>query len=282
MFVWWQYIFLILSNLFFILPAILALKLDKRPYSFIWSSIVPFSGLFHACKGDWINEASEKGFCWIFSFHELRNFDYLFAQMTLVLVGLYFINFNALYDKNKKKIRKNMRWIEDFLIYSYIVITVILLRSVEQGVFTFILLTCSVLIIVLAFWTWDYYFYGNLNFPVFNTRMIICSAVFSSLSLFLFIGLSNESYWFAHSIWHIFGSLSVYFLLQTRTRKYLLQSKSLKYKNKKQRPISCYYHCCTPNINGVGDIDDIIIVARENWIIEEKTLYDLFPCMSKQ
>jgi Protein of unknown function (DUF3522) len=84
-----QNMYTILTNVFYLVPAMECVRLEKRAYAFVYFSIAVTSTMYHSCKFGSENEAGVEGFCFLLDFDSYFIMDHLFAYLTVPILVLF-------------------------------------------------------------------------------------------------------------------------------------------------------------------------------------------------
>jgi hypothetical protein len=201
----WAGVFLILSNIG-IVPAIsLAITYDLIPEAAIYSVVCFISTVYHICQADF--------YC-VYSFRALQTSDHFFVFGLLIWTTLYFIGL----DLTTK-----------FTVF--IIIQGLLLPAVIDfleswwigGVLLAFLLIFS--LFVLSKFT------KKIHKPSLVDFMTATVLIGGGFFFHLYAGEPGANrYWWAHSIWHLLGMLSLYFIIQMKSGKGVLHNFMEKYR----------------------------------------------------
>jgi hypothetical protein len=225
----YQAVFLIISNLFLLLPAFKSFLMNDYCRTFINISAMIVSSLYHLCK---TNSKRVRNVCLV-QFCILKNLDY--STSITLLISLIFFLLPFIYDiKNDKfakqkgvKYKKTTRFnfLEPYILLCYFIFTYI---TISGSVFcsnkyilelfggligsAFIISIIGNIIITKILKLHKYYF---------NKKILFVGFFLAGLALVLFCisdYLPISSYWITHSLWHILGALAQIVLLNIRKR----------------------------------------------------------------
>lgn len=227
----YQTIFLVISNLFLLIPALKAFWNSDFTRTCVFLSAMLVSSAFHLCK----TKPHSGGIC-LLPFCTLRSMDYS-TSITLLLSVIYAV-FPWLYGENVRRgpeeeaISPSRMGAEGYvLVFFWISLNQLfsLLRcgSDETLVFMIVALSIGCIPAILSFalapgnsscrpclgggryLPWD-----MRDFAIgFGLGVV-------AISLFVVESFLNSSwYWITHSLWHVFAALSAVFLLDCRSRK---------------------------------------------------------------
>jgi hypothetical protein len=171
----------VVSNLFLLIPAVIAFKYNRilRCFVLVLETIV--SSLYHLCD--------YSGNC-LFSFQTLHYFDFSLAQLLIVLVVFYLIVYEERYE-----------WLEWIMIFIGICVIIILQATtsgelvVQAGV-----VGVCVLIVIVYWLIWGV---PNYHWEYFAAGLTL---------VFAFQGEAPSLYWAIHSLWHITGAMGISFI----------------------------------------------------------------------
>lgn len=214
----YQTVFLIISNLFILLPAFKSYYLKNYSRTFLNIMAMLISILYHLCK----TKSTTSGYC-LLHFCVLKNLDYSFSTTLLISIIFFIIPFVD--EDGKKTYLSKYNFIESYILLSYFGVLYIILSSTilcynKNSTLIFIITAGSAIAISII---------GNiivtkcleLNKNYFNTRIIIIGFIIGALSIFLFIisdYLDKNTYWITHSLWHILASITQFILLDIRKK----------------------------------------------------------------
>lgn len=203
-------IWLILSNLPFLLPAVKSAQLHRFTRAAVYFLMMLASGFYHTCN-------SFASAC-VFEAQTHRKIDFFFAQLIIPVTALYIVKFAP-------------RWhfLERWLIILFaVVIFVVELVTEEPFVIQLIVGLISVGMIAIY---WTYFGYRKYQFekkrgfthPSFGIpnydwepfSMGICLSVLAC-SLFATQKEWHIGYWAIHSVWHTLAAFGQYYILCIR------------------------------------------------------------------
>lgn len=229
----WQAIFLVGSNLILIPVIFRAWKFAFYTRSFLYTAAFTASFLYHICIVQGLGGAS----C-VFGFCYLKLLDYTGSYTVLFASFLLFLPFTSIHEKpkdneelpvynrraNRRKIKPNTTFAEDWIIYS-IAITVAIMVGIVNNFealtwLQIVLVLIPILVIVTMGWVHLYVVLHQK--PEFDVIDLIISIVLALIGVFFFFveyRLSPGTYWITHSLWHIFAGLSQLYLLESRNKK---------------------------------------------------------------
>lgn len=213
---WFKTFYLVASNVSFLFPSLFALASNYYAEAAIYTSISIISSLYHLCKEDWIDAAGDGGFCLVLNFDQFKALDFFFAQMIVPITLLYFISFDAIVDRKKKKIVSGDRkWLEILLLYWYAFFNAFTLLADNDFILNVIILGSSTLTTVILITLIIYIKYDGLLVKFYPTELALglFFSFFAISFMFLQDRVSDHLYWFIHASWHILGSLSQWFLM---------------------------------------------------------------------
>lgn len=192
-------VFTVISNAALFIPAYTAYKykrIFRAPTLFIEAIV---SALYHLCD--------YSGHC-LFQFQTLQYFDFFFAQLLIVLSGLYLIHF-----------KRNYEWIEWIMIFIFMCAIVVLQVVLPGELYVQAGLIAAIVIILITYW----YIFGV---PRYNLFYLALATMFLSMSAILFSYQTcyPEGYWDIHSLWHILGALGINFMFYTKKPARLYQN----------------------------------------------------------
>jgi hypothetical protein len=244
---WIQTIYLVGSNLFLLLPIIRAYRFSQYTRTFLYFVAMVFSGFYHLCK-----VSPEVGHLCLFGLCQLRTLDYTFSFSIFFSSVLYLIPFggkNIIIKSDKKEesvdvevgehnhednishvtsrletknnFYPNLSYLEDWFLYSIVLITCLLVGPVN-GNKSLTYLQIGVILgvlLLMAFLSWWIHYLKTGELPLFDAKDMILSAVFASVGIGLFISegfLSAPTYWLTHTFWHVTAAIAQLFLLESR------------------------------------------------------------------
>jgi len=181
----------IVSNLALLIPAITAARYHRwtRAWVFFWETWV--SLLYHLCDSFSV--------C-LFSYTVHHNLDFFFAQLLIVLAGLYVIVFP-----------RGWEWLERGLIIVG-AIAIIVLQVTLGGE----LIVQGAIVVVLFLGIIIYWCAAGV--PRYNWAMFLLgfSLTSSSVTLYILQNQWNQAFWAIHSLWHVAAALGQHYFLQIR------------------------------------------------------------------
>jgi hypothetical protein len=220
----YQTVFLVLSNLFLLIPAYKAFL--QKNYTIFGLNILSSStsSLYHACK------SSSGGVC-LLNFCTLKNLDY--ASSTTLLISFIFFILPFVIEEDEEepngfgnKVIKEYKFIEGILLVSYFLGIFIILDSTFMcsGKYTMIFFLITIgsafLIALVGHFVIvrqvDVKSFAPYNIPnlIIGTTLLIIAIVFFVIEDYT----SKELYWLTHGLWHITGALSEPFFLDVRSK----------------------------------------------------------------
>lgn len=243
----YEIVFLVLSNLFLLLPAIKAYYLHEYLRALLLFMSFLFSSFYHLCK----TASVDASYC-IIPLCGLLLLDYSFSYTNIISSILYFLDFGAVYKKLKKfhkhsvklesdraalppaiytkpmhnlknkdfMVQRDTSFIEMWIIISTGVCIAILVY--QNGFKSLTTLQLCIIIgievgIVLIGWLYNYLNYSLL--PDFNIAFLVVSLTIGAVGFTFFQIVdffSISIYWWTHTIWHILMSFAQLYLLEAR------------------------------------------------------------------
>lgn len=233
----WQGIFLVASNLILIPVIFRAWKFRFYTRSYMYTAAFSASSLYHICIIQGLG-----GLSCVFGFCSLKLLDYTFSYSLLFSSPLLLLPFTAIHKKLKgdqfdslpiyqrrttqkaEKIKPNMTFVEDWIIYSIVLTTAILVGIVNNFEaltwLQIVLILVPIIVVVIIGWVHLYVVLHQK--PEFDVIDLITSIVLALIGAFFFLveyRLTPGTYWITHSLWHIFGGLSQLYLIESRNKK---------------------------------------------------------------
>ncbi len=194
----WQDVFTIISNVWFVFPAIEAYRHRRYWRMLNYLGIFMSSSIYHTCN-------SFPDTCWINAdFH--RKMDFWFAMQVIVSSGLYIVKFNP--DETV--------WEIVFLFLSGLV-TLYVQQVVRDSLFVQLALVAFTLLVIIVYWT-GHAIRNQGKLPEYNWKWMEHAIRFTALSCWLYIAEMSEHrfYWAVHSLWHINAANAQWFLMKIR------------------------------------------------------------------
>lgn len=194
----WLDVFTIISNLWFIAPAIKATNKRRITRACFYWGIVINSSIYHTCN-------SFEGACFL-SASTHRKYDFFFAMMQIPLTALYFVYFP-----------EEETHLERFLIFLFALGVSYVQNLVEDSLYVQLVLTGLALAIMIIYWI----IYASQNkgkFPPYNWEAFSNGVVLTAVSCVLYASemINHDMYWAIHSVWHIDAANAQYWLLDIR------------------------------------------------------------------
>lgn len=181
----------VISNAALLIAAYIAFKkrrIFRAPTIFTEAFV---SSLYHLCD--------YSGHC-LFQFQTLHYFDFFFAELLVVLAGLYLIWFE-----------KDYEWVEWIMIFIYICAIVVLQVVLPGELYVQGGLIGSLIIVLITYWC-------IFGIPKYDWYYLTIGTIFLSISaiLFSYQSASPDGYWAIHSLWHLFGAIGISFIFYTK------------------------------------------------------------------
>lgn len=133
-------IFLVLSNLAFIVPAVVSWQYGHGTMAFIYALIVVVSGSYHLCD-------SYAGTC-IFTFRTHQALDFIIASSTIPIIALYFIYFR----RDRGAGRAYIPFLKKWLVLLAIFINAVVVVACDSTLWSQALVTMGSLLLVIFYW----------------------------------------------------------------------------------------------------------------------------------
>lgn len=186
-------IWLVLSNLAFLVPAKRAFEYARYTRAPLFFVINFVSGSYHTCR-------SYNNLC-IFTLETHQKMDFFFAELTIPLSALYLIWFPLKYQ-----------WIERLLIIAFALLIYLLQISTDGGE-----LQVQLIIVALSF-GFVFAYWLLIEVPHYNMIYLQRGIALTALSVGLFgaQGRFMEGYWGIHSSWHVLGALGQDYIIRSR------------------------------------------------------------------
>ena len=196
----------IISNLFFLVPAVEAVYQRRWTRFMIFLLIIVNSSMYHTCAG----------FAGACAFDSLahKHLDFFFAQLIIPLTALYIVDFPD-----------SLLYLERILIIAFAF--VIAITQIVWGENNYIQLSLAgaSLVIIIVYWIVysvtqfaknpDDKSSGCFRLPPYDWQMfalgIACTAV--ACNLYATQLQYHQTYWSTHSLWHSVAALGQYFIL---------------------------------------------------------------------
>lgn len=194
----------VISNLFFIIPGVLAFQYQLYFRSLIYFIMVVASSIYHLCDSFAI--------C-VFDFHFHHHLDFFFAQFLIILSGLYIIYFADSY-----------RWLEYWFIILGGIGLVILQYALPGKLLVQGAIVAIIFVSVIAYWIvcrWRLGFVPKYHWDFF---LLGLSLTVAAITLYTIQNVWYNGYWGAHSLWHVSAAMGQWAILQIkdkRTKRYL-------------------------------------------------------------
>lgn len=187
-------IFLIISNVAFVWPAVVAWQWGVFLQSYIYQMVVFASSSYHLCD-------SYNGLC-IFSFNTHQRLDFIFATSVIPLTAINLIYFR-------------LGWVQKWLKLFAITLIALLEVSLESSTLTQAIVCGGSIALLLIYWFgWEW---GRIT-RIYDWYMLALGMALSimSVSFFLVQGFWPAGYWVLHSYWHICGAVGQQFFIKAR------------------------------------------------------------------
>lgn len=198
------YVLTILSNLFFIIPSIRAFYMYRYFRSIVYFVMIFASGAYHAC---------DSFDACIFDADLHHHLDFFFAQLIIVLSGLYIVYF---------PIEK------EYWEYWLIVIgglTIVVLQATLPGELTVQAGLCGIIFAgIVIYWVYQKGTYGKI--PKYRWDMFLTgiSLLAGSVMLYTIQNIWYQNYWGVHSLWHVAAALGQDFFLRIKPPAHWFQT----------------------------------------------------------
>ena len=187
-------IWLVVSNLAFLIPAIRASEYARRTRAALFYLIVIFSGTYHTCR-------SNGNLC-IFTLQQHQLMDFFFAELTIPLTALYLIPFTTAYV-----------WVERWAIIAFAILIFILQLYTEGNIMVQVVIVLISSAVVIGYWVSQRRLPVSYNWVYLQRGLVLTSL---SVALFAIQGRYMQGYWAIHSDWHVLGALGQNYILQSR------------------------------------------------------------------
>jgi len=201
----WEEVFLTISNLAFIAPAIVAGIYGRFFRLFIYAAVVLASGSYHLCDSYSV--------C-LFDYDIHHHLDFTFAMLAVPLTALYFPYWRDRPDPFARGI--GYPWLEKLFILFFVTLTAILVTTTGGSVTAQGILFGLSLVIIIGYWIGYYYLY--LSIPRYEWKSLFAGSMLTLISVLLFLIQSEapEAYWASHSLWHILGAFGQGYILMIK------------------------------------------------------------------
>jgi hypothetical protein len=198
---------LIFSNIG-LLPAIaLCIYYNLIPEATVYSVVCFISTIYHVCQAD---------FLCVYSFKVLQTSDHFFVFNLLVWTTLYFIGLNL-----------KIKFLLFMIIQAFLLPAVI--QYLENWWVGGVLLALLILITVFVLSQLT----PKIRVPDLLDITFATLFIGGGFALHLYGGEpGSENYWWAHSIWHLLGMGSLYFIVQMRSGNGILHDFVVDYRSK--------------------------------------------------
>jgi hypothetical protein len=196
----------VLSNGWFLLPAIQAAILGRWTRFMVYNLIIVASSMYHTCLFSSSN-------C-VFDAMTHRKFDFFFAQLVIPLSALWIIEFPPLYRK-----------LERILIILFALGIWLTLVLIGESFYIQLVLAAISLSLILVYWLIYAYVMHKKDqewhFPEYNWRFLGIGLGYTAVASVLFATqLQNHKfYWAVHSCWHMIAAFGQYFLLLSKVNR---------------------------------------------------------------
>lgn len=193
----------VLSNAWFLLPAVEAAILGRWTRFMVYNLIIVASSMYHTCLFSSAN-------C-VFDAMTHRKFDFFFAQLVIPLSALWIIDFPAPYRK-----------LERILIILFALGIWLTLVLIGESFYIQLVLAGISLLLILAYWgLYAVVMYKKdkeWHFPEYNWDHLASGLGYTAVASVLFATqLQNHKfYWAVHSCWHMIAAFGQYFLLLSK------------------------------------------------------------------
>ena len=181
----------VLSNLALLIPAFTAWRYGRwaRAGFFFLETWVSF--VYHLC---------DSFSACIFSFKFHHHLDFFFAQMLIVLAGLYVIVFP-----------KRWRGLEWWLILLSGLAIAVLQYTLEAELLVQAAIVVTLFLAIVIYWL-------AAGVPKYRWDMFLLgfSLTASSVVLYIVQNLWPQAYWAIHSLWHVAAAIGQHYFLQIR------------------------------------------------------------------
>lgn len=212
-------ILLVISNLIYIIPAIVAWKWGFIALFAVLIAIgFLFSPAYHLCGSFDV--------C-IYSYRVHKILDYIPATLSIALASLLFIYWRDSDDISQRGV--GYPWLQKLFVFYFIVLSTGLnLISSSAMIAQGTIFGISAFII---FGYWFVYFRTHGTFPRYEWKSLFIgvSLITASLLMFVVNDLIPSYYWATHPLWHILGALGLTFVIMIRppVPKYLNSESSI-------------------------------------------------------
>lgn len=194
----WADVFTIISNLWFLAPAIKAFYKKRITRMVLYLGILINSSIYHTCN-------SFAKACWLpADVH--RKYDFFFAMMQIPSTGLFLIYFP-----------KEETHLERMLLFVFALGISYAQNLLRDSLYVQLVLTGVTLAIVTVYWI-VYAIKTKGRFPPYNWEAFGMGVALTGLSCMLYVSeMDNHTmYWAIHSVWHINAANAQFWLLDIR------------------------------------------------------------------
>lgn len=193
----------VVSNLFYIPPAVRAFQLGAYSEGVVLSIITLVSTMWHTCQMD---------FCWGLPHLFLQKFDVFVSLSVFVLIAVYLMAFS----------KHELKAIAYIVGYIAVYAIQFLGGSVKA---IFVLLAAIVIVFLVRI------FYRKETYPYADLDIVdlVASAIFGIIGVCIYVWANNSV---SHGFWHLATALSAYFAIESLHHEWSL----IFWKRKPQQP----------------------------------------------
>lgn len=198
-------IFLVLSNLAFLVCAVTAWRRGWGLLAYIYFLIVPVSGSFHLCD-------SYMGTC-IFTFRTHKALDYIIASSVIPIIALFLIYFR----RDRGRGDAYVPFLKKWLVLTAIFLNAIMVVTIRSTLWAQFIVTGVSLLIVVGYWLVFSPSIANFR-DLYDWSFIALglTMLYSSIACFVGQNYYPRQRWILHSLWHLCGAMGNYFILLSR------------------------------------------------------------------
>lgn len=215
-------LFPILSNFFFLVPAVQAFRYGRITRAIIYA-LIPFtSGSFHAC---------DEGYSCVFPFVMHKNLDYIFAILIIPLTALYFVHWGDVWQPLERLL---------IIIFILLIAVIVNVQQDSESLIGLGIILLSAVLVPVIYWIgyavnaamqWprppllccchkNYNgAHGARYFPKYEWGALLAGVSLTSIGVYLFMVQGTLIYTWSyvlHSMWHIMAAFGQYYIIQIK------------------------------------------------------------------